>query len=223
MKLELGRRIGLQRRARQMTQEQLAVQLHVTRQTISKWERDQSYPDVEMVVALCQIFDVTADYLLGMTVQPQQKRPLLRVIFGRGKTDPVVERLMISELLREYRVTTMKQDEEELRNQAAELIHSLYNTLIERPNPNEQLVNITDVLLQAYKLLETANDVPVLVNRVCNYIYSVGFDGRLRLNREEEAKLIELGNISKLAGFNGQNRAYYGDKSQFYPGWARTK
>lgn len=47
-----------------MTQEQLAEQLSVTRQSISKWESGQVIPEVDKFVELSKTFDVTADYLL---------------------------------------------------------------------------------------------------------------------------------------------------------------
>lgn len=52
------------RKSRNLTQEQLAEQLNVSRQSISKWESGQATPELEKVVAMSQIFDVTIDYLL---------------------------------------------------------------------------------------------------------------------------------------------------------------
>ena len=47
-----------------MSQENLAEQLHVSRQTISKWETGQSAPDPETIVQLAHLFGVTTDRLL---------------------------------------------------------------------------------------------------------------------------------------------------------------
>lgn len=52
------------RKARNLTQEQLAEELKVSRQSISKWESGQAMPEMEKLVALSEIFDVTTDYLL---------------------------------------------------------------------------------------------------------------------------------------------------------------
>ena len=46
------------------TQEKLAQQMHVSRQSISKWEGAQSVPDLEKMVQLSRLFHVTTDYLL---------------------------------------------------------------------------------------------------------------------------------------------------------------
>ena len=53
------------RKERKMTQTQLAELLATTQDTVSLWELGKSYPDIPSLVRLCDIFDVSADYLLG--------------------------------------------------------------------------------------------------------------------------------------------------------------
>lgn len=52
------------RKANNLTQEQLAEKLDVSRQSISKWESGQVTPELEKIVVMSAIFDVTTDYLL---------------------------------------------------------------------------------------------------------------------------------------------------------------
>lgn len=52
------------RKANNLTQEQLAEKLDVSRQSVSKWESGQATPELDKIVALGAIFDVTTDYLL---------------------------------------------------------------------------------------------------------------------------------------------------------------
>lgn len=52
------------RKSNDLTQEQLAEKLNVSRQSVSKWESGQATPDLEKLIAMSQIFDVTTDYLL---------------------------------------------------------------------------------------------------------------------------------------------------------------
>ena len=52
------------RKANNMTQEQLAKKLDVSRQSISKWESGQATPELEKIVAMSAVFNVTTDYLL---------------------------------------------------------------------------------------------------------------------------------------------------------------
>ena len=52
------------RKAKGFTQEELAEKLNVSRQSVSKWESGQSVPELEKLVALSGIFEVTTDHLL---------------------------------------------------------------------------------------------------------------------------------------------------------------
>lgn len=52
------------RKANDMTQEQLAEKLDVSRQSVSKWESGQATPELEKIVAMSSVFNVTTDYLL---------------------------------------------------------------------------------------------------------------------------------------------------------------
>lgn len=52
------------RKANNMTQEQMAEKIDVSRQSISKWESGQATPELEKIVAISAVFNVTTDYLL---------------------------------------------------------------------------------------------------------------------------------------------------------------
>ena len=62
--MTLGNKIQKLRKQNGLSQEALAEKVTVTRQTISKWELDQSTPDLDFIVQLCEIFGVSADYLI---------------------------------------------------------------------------------------------------------------------------------------------------------------
>ena len=62
--MKLNEKIHLLRKQNNMTQEQLAERLAVTRQTVSKWELSESEPDAAYIVQLSEIFQVTTDHLL---------------------------------------------------------------------------------------------------------------------------------------------------------------
>ena len=49
------------------TQVQLAQKLNITKQTVSNWENDNIQPSIDMLVKLSKIFNVSTDYLLGLT------------------------------------------------------------------------------------------------------------------------------------------------------------
>ena len=62
--MTLGEKIQALRKQSEMSQEQLAERLTITRQAISRWELNESVPDVDNIVQLSQIFGVSTDYLL---------------------------------------------------------------------------------------------------------------------------------------------------------------
>ena len=62
--INFGEKLQLLRKQKGMSQEQLASQLTVSRQAISKWELNGSFPDTENVIKLSELFDVSTDYLL---------------------------------------------------------------------------------------------------------------------------------------------------------------
>ena len=66
MEQTLGKRIVSHRKRLGLTQDQMAEKLGVTAQAVSKWENDQSCPDITMLPRLAELFGISADELLGM-------------------------------------------------------------------------------------------------------------------------------------------------------------
>ena len=62
--MELGKRLKEYRNQSGMTQDDLAERLYVTRQTISAWENDKSYPDIHSLLMLGDLFHVSLDTLV---------------------------------------------------------------------------------------------------------------------------------------------------------------
>ena len=65
----LDKRIIQLRKGKGISQEQLAELLNTTRQAVSKWERGESYPDIDRLKDLAVYFGVSIDYLLGHDVE----------------------------------------------------------------------------------------------------------------------------------------------------------
>jgi len=65
MEFSLGKQIVYFRKQQGMTQEQLAQQLGITNQAVSKWEQDQSCPDIQLLPRLADLFGITLDTLFG--------------------------------------------------------------------------------------------------------------------------------------------------------------
>lgn len=66
MQIELGRNLREMRRAKGLTQEQVAEMVGVSPQAVSRWENSTAYPDVVMLAALAMLYDTSTDALVGM-------------------------------------------------------------------------------------------------------------------------------------------------------------
>ena len=64
MDLAMAQRLVDRRKAAGLSQEALAAQLGVSRQAVSKWERSESSPDTDNLIALAALYDVSLDELL---------------------------------------------------------------------------------------------------------------------------------------------------------------
>lgn len=62
--MELGKQIKTYRQEARLSQEELANRIYVSRQTISNWENDKSYPDVNSLVLLGEVFHISLDKLV---------------------------------------------------------------------------------------------------------------------------------------------------------------
>lgn len=62
--MDIGTKIKEARLAAQLTQEQTAEALGVSRQTMSNWENNKTYPDIVSVIKMSDLFDVSLDHLL---------------------------------------------------------------------------------------------------------------------------------------------------------------
>lgn len=78
MNMTMGKRIFYYRKRMGITQEQLAEQLGVTAQAVSKWEHDLSCPDVTSIPRLAEIFGISTDELLGLrNAQPSEAKEVI--------------------------------------------------------------------------------------------------------------------------------------------------
>lgn len=62
--MEVGKNIKHYRNALSLSQDDLADKVYVSRQTISNWENDKSYPDIHSLMLLCTIFGISLDQLI---------------------------------------------------------------------------------------------------------------------------------------------------------------
>ena len=102
MEMTIGKRIAALRREKGMKQDDLAQMLGVSSQAVSKWENDQSCPDISLLPQLAKILGVSVDELLSgkqerqpvVTLVPEAQRKdikemMLRVVVDSSKGDKV--------------------------------------------------------------------------------------------------------------------------------------
>ena len=80
--MEIGNQIRKMRESRDLSQEELAHELFVSRQTISNWERGKTYPDVQSLLLLSNLFDAPIDDLVKGDEQTMDKA---RKDYGRRR------------------------------------------------------------------------------------------------------------------------------------------
>lgn len=78
--IRIGAKIAAKRRGKGVTQEELASFLGVSKPAVSKWESDQSYPDITLLPELAAYFNMTVDELLGY--EPQMSKEDVRSMYA---------------------------------------------------------------------------------------------------------------------------------------------
>ncbi|MEE1304008.1 MAG: helix-turn-helix transcriptional regulator [Agathobacter sp.] len=68
----IGERIQEYRKACGLNQEEFAKQIGVSRQAVSKWERDKAYPDLDRIVSICEILNISIDELVYGKVEKEE-------------------------------------------------------------------------------------------------------------------------------------------------------
>lgn len=71
--MELGNQIKKYRNELEISQEKLAKKIYVTRQSISNWENDKNYPDINSLIRLSEVFNVSLDILIKGDVEKMKK------------------------------------------------------------------------------------------------------------------------------------------------------
>ena len=102
MEMTIGKRIAALRRKKNLKQDDLAQMLEVSPQAVSKWENDQTYPDISLLPKLAKILGVSVDELLSgkqelqpvVTFAPEDQRKdikdmTLRIVVDSADGDKV--------------------------------------------------------------------------------------------------------------------------------------
>ena len=87
--MEVGNQIKKYRQSIKLTQEELAEKIYVTRQTVSNWENGKNYPDLNSLIMLCDLFNISLDILVKGDVI-QMKKQVVQDDVRKFKRDTVI-------------------------------------------------------------------------------------------------------------------------------------
>lgn len=80
--MNIGDRIQYLRKQKGLSQEELADKIGVSRQAVSKWESQQSTPDLDKIIIISDLFDATTDYILkGIEPVPVTNRKSVKNLY----------------------------------------------------------------------------------------------------------------------------------------------
>ncbi len=90
--MKFGRALSNLRKNADMTQNEVADKLNLSRQAVSKYERGESFPDISVLVLIAELFEVSLDELIGYGDPTEGESTILKGA-ARGKTDIVAENI----------------------------------------------------------------------------------------------------------------------------------
>ncbi|UTY40069.1 helix-turn-helix domain-containing protein [Allocoprobacillus halotolerans] len=73
--MSFGEKLQQLRKEKGLSQEDLAHQLNVSRQAVSKWESQNGYPEMEKIIIISELFQVSLDYLMKEDYEKQETEP----------------------------------------------------------------------------------------------------------------------------------------------------
>ena len=137
--MNLSEKMKSLRAENNLTQEQLAEKLQVSRSTISSWETGRSYPDLEMVIELCDCFNVSLDFLLR-----EDEKMVRKLNFGIKQKRMLIALVIILALL---------------------LVNTLVSTTPFKANPNNlEISNVNMIRDFSYNGGDTNRDWNTTIN-----------------------------------------------------------
>ncbi len=231
--MSIGSTIKQLRRERDITQEQLAEYLGITSRAVSQWECEKTAPDLSQLPALCHIFDVTADALLGIDIeknneeiqkyleeaqclgnsgQGEKRTALLREANKKFPRDHQIMMNLANSLVCEYSRKGVKEYDE---------VFSLCNRILGESTDNHLRYETMDLLVTAYgyagkkdEILKLAAELPRLGSCYEQaMVYRWEGDKGMRERQEFMADLIGL-ILQMISVSVGQRRD---NKEFFYP------
>lgn len=70
--MDFGNHLRLIRKSKNLTQKQVASSINITERNYQRYESGDQKPAFEIIISLCKVLDVSADYLLGLSDDPKR-------------------------------------------------------------------------------------------------------------------------------------------------------
>jgi len=94
--LSIGSRIIILRKEKNWSQVELAKQINASREIISRYERNESQPSIDMIVKMANAFDVTVDFLLGQSENAALDKDTIERINDIQKMDSSTKNILFN-------------------------------------------------------------------------------------------------------------------------------
>ena len=97
--MEISKQIKKHRLDAELSQEELAEKIFVTRQTISNWENNRSYPDINSLILLSNFFDISLDILVKGDLEEMKEEIKLEDIQQFNRDSKIYTALLVALVL----------------------------------------------------------------------------------------------------------------------------
>jgi len=202
MTLSFGITIKELRVKRGLSQEKLAEQLGVTPQSVSKWERNEGYPDITFLIPLSDFFNVTLDTLMGRNEVQREaniKDILSQIEHYRHIGDHETKNKLIKEAYKEYlydfRIVSwyivILADVEDITENQREIEH-LCNYILAECTVEEHRYEAIAILIDLYSRLGNYDKANVYVNRLPDMNFSKEFMKCDIYPKDDERKYTDI-------------------------------
>lgn len=168
--MNIGKNIYLNRTKINFTQEKLSEYLHLTKATISKWENNQVTPDIQYLILMANLFNISIDDLIGhkMKLSAQERSDLFNDLKNNQKTFTVDQSLeniekLSKQYLNDHKTLLMLVqfminnflNNKDLKNHTAELSLELLNRIISHASAESEIQSA--IMLKVVILFQNGN------------------------------------------------------------------
>lgn len=204
--MNIGNNIKELRKARGLTQEQLANAIGISFQAVSKWETNIAYPDITLAPVLANFFGVSMDELFGFSLAEKEKeiREIVDKAYEYREDDPIKSRDILEEGLKKY-----PENDILLNNLLYVIIDpdetiSIASKLVERTSDSEVKYDAFRFLAYAYKkkgdLTSAENAIEQIPEIYFTKLTEIAYllDGEPKFNAAEKQKWISFENLIQM-------------------------